>query len=279
MNASSTPTDFSAWIGRTEEAHDVLSRNLIQRIAATFGEATPADGEPLPPLWQWCFFQDPVPESQLGGDGHPARGGFLPPAANRNRMWAGGRVEFIAPLKVGGQAQRLSTLLNVEEKHGRTGSLLFVTVRHDYSQDGQLCVREEQDIVYREPNPPKLNSGAAPEPGDWSEIIVPTPTLLFRYSAVTFNGHRIHYDYPYVTETEGYPGLVVHGPMIATFSLRSFVRANPDKHVRHFAYRGVRPLNVPTPFHVGGRIVDTGKAQLWAGNEDGVAQSAEVQFD
>jgi len=279
MNASSTPTDFSAWIGRTEEAHDVLSRNLIQRIAATFGEATPADGEPLPPLWQWCFFQDPVPESQLGGDGHPARGGFLPPAANRNRMWAGGRVEFIAPLKVGGQAQRLSTLLNVEEKHGRTGSLLFVTVRHDYSQDGQLCVREEQDIVYREPNPPKLNSGAAPEPGDWSEIIVPTPTLLFRYSAVTFNGHRIHYDYPYVTETEGYPGLVVHGPMIATFSLRSFVRANPDKHVRHFAYRGVRPLNVPTPFHVGGRIVDTDKAQLWAGNEDGVAQSAEVQFD
>jgi len=279
MNASSTPTDFSAWIGRTEEAHDVLSRNLIQRIAATFGEATPADGEPLPPLWQWCFFQDPVPESQLGGDGHPARGGFLPPAANRNRMWAGGRVEFIAPLKVGGQAQRLSTLLNVEEKHGRTGSLLFVTVRHDYSQDGQLCVREEQDIVYREPNPPKLNSGAAPEPGDWSEIIVPTPTLLFRYSAVTFNGHRIHYDYPYVTETEGYPGLVVHGPMIATFSLRSFVRANPDKHVRHFAYRGVRPLNLPTPFHVGGRIVDTDKAQLWAGNEDGVAQSAEVQFD
>lgn len=279
MNASSTPTDFSAWIGRTEEAHDVLSRNLIQRIAATFDEATPADGEPLPPLWQWCFFQDPVPESQLGGDGHPARGGFLPPAANRNRMWAGGRVEFIAPLKVGGQARRLSTLLNVEEKHGRTGSLLFVTVRHDYSQDGQLCVREEQDIVYREPNPPKLNSGAAPEPGDWSEIIVPTPTLLFRYSAVTFNGHRIHYDYPYVTETEGYPGLVVHGPMIATFSLRSFVRANPDKHVRHFAYRGVRPLNVPTPFHVGGRIVDTDKAQLWAGNEDGVAQSAEVQFD
>lgn len=279
MNASSSPTDFSAWIGRTEEAHDVLSRNLIQRIAATFGEATPADGEPLPPLWQWCFFQDPVPESLVGGDGHPARGGFLPPAANRNRMWAGGRVEFIVPLKVGGQAQRLSTLLSVEEKHGRTGSLLFVTVRHDYSQDGQLCVREEQDIVYREPNPPKLNSGAAPEPGDWSEIIVPTPTLLFRYSAVTFNGHRIHYDYPYVTETEGYPGLVVHGPMIATFNLRAFIRANPEKHVRHFAYRGVRPLNVPTPFHVGGRIIEAGKAQLWAGNEDGVAQSAEVQFD
>jgi itaconyl-CoA hydratase/mesaconyl-C4 CoA hydratase len=279
MNVSNSPTDFSAWIGRTQEAHDVLSRNLIKRIAATFGEATPADGDSLPPLWQWCFFQEPVFETQLGADGHPARGGFLPPADNRNRMWAGGRVELIEPLKVGAEAHRLSTILHIEEKQGRTGSLLFVTVRHDYSQNGQLCVREEQDIVYREPNPPKLNSGEAPEPGDWSETISPTPTLLFRYSAVTFNGHRIHYDAPYVTGTEGYPDLVVHGPMIATFNLRAFIRANPDKRVRHFAYRGIRPLNVPTPFHVGGRIVEAGKAQLWAGNEAGVAQTAEVLFD
>lgn len=279
MNASTSTTDFTAWVGRTEEAHDVLSRNLVKRIAATFGETTPAEGEPLPPLWQWCFFQEPMAESQLGGDGHPARGGFLPPADNRNRMWAGGRVEFIAPLTVGAEAHRLSTILHIEEKHGRTGSLLFVTVRHDYSQNGQLCVREEQDIVYREPNPPKLNSGEAPGPGDWSETVTPTPTLLFRYSAVTFNGHRIHYDYPYVTDTEGYPGLVVHGPMIATLNLRAFIRANPDKRVRRFAYRGVRPLSLPTPFHVGGRIVEAGKAQLWAGNDAGVAQSAEVDFD
>jgi itaconyl-CoA hydratase/mesaconyl-C4 CoA hydratase len=271
--------DFSAWIGRTEEAQDHLSLNLIKRIAATFGEPLPAQGDALPPLWQWCFFQEPVFESQLGGDGHPARGGFLPPADNRNRMWAGGRVDFVQPLKVGADAHRLSTILHIEEKHGRTGSLLFVTVRHDYSQNGELCVREEQDIVYREPNPPKLTSGEAPGQGDWSETIEPTPTLLFRYSAVTFNGHRIHYDYPYVTETEGYPGLVVHGPMIATLNLRAFIRANPDKQVRHFAYRGVRPLNVPTPFRVGGRISEPGKAQLWAGNEAGVAQSADVIFD
>jgi len=279
MTVSASPTDFSAWIGRTEEAHDVLSRNLVKRIAATFGETTPADGEPLPPLWQWCFFQEPVFETLLGGDGHPARGGFLPPADTRNRMWAGGRGEVIEPLRVGADAHRLSTILQIEEKHGRTGSLLFVTVRHDYSQQGQLCVREEQDIVYREPNPPKLNSGAAPAPGDWSETITPTPTLLFRYSAVTFNGHRIHYDYPYATGTEGYPDLVVHGPMIATLNLRAFIRANPGKRVRHFAYRGVRPLNVPTPFQVGGRLVEAGKAQLWAGNAAGVAQSAEVVFD
>ena len=279
MSAADTPMDFTAWIGRTEEARDHLSVNLIKRIAATFGEPTPAIGEPLPPLWQWCFFQEPVFESQLGGDGHPARGGFLPPADNRNRMWAGGRVEFLRSLKVGADAHRLSTILHIEEKHGRTGSLLFVTVRHDYSQQGELCVREEQDIVYREPNPPKLNSGDAPEQGDWNEVIEPTPTLLFRYSAVTFNGHRIHYDYPYVTDTEGYSGLVVHGPMIATFNLRAFIRANPDRHVRHFAYRGVRPLNVPAAFRVGGRVVEPGKAQLWAGNDAGVAQSAEVLFD
>lgn len=157
MTALHPPIDYSAWIGRTEEAVDEFSRNLIKRIAATFGETAPAVGQPLPPLWMWCFFQEPVAESQLGTDGHPLRGGFLPPADNRNRMWAGGRVEFIAPLTVGAEAHRLSTILHIEEKHGRTGALLFVTVRHDYSQHGQLCVREEQDIVYREANPPKLD--------------------------------------------------------------------------------------------------------------------------
>jgi itaconyl-CoA hydratase/mesaconyl-C4 CoA hydratase len=157
--------------------------------------------------------------------------------------------------------------------------LLFVTVRHDYSQNGQLCLREEQDIVYREPNPPKLASDQAPATAQWSETITPTPTLLFRYSAVTFNGHRIHYDHPYVTATEGYAGLVVHGPMIATLLLRACVRANPQARVRHFAYRGVRPLTVPTPFDVSGRLLEPGQAQLWAGNEAGVAQSADVTFD
>ncbi|MGV8920005.1 MAG: FAS1-like dehydratase domain-containing protein [Pseudomonas sp.] len=272
-------SDFSAWLGRIEQAEDHLSRNLIKRIAATFDEAIPADGDALPPLWQWCFFQDSLSESQLGTDGHPARGGFLPPADNRNRMWAGGRIEFFEPLRVGADAHKLSTITHIEEKVGRTGALLFVTVRHDYSQNGRLAIREEQDIVYREPTPPKQGSGEALEESDWSEAIVPTPTLLFRYSAVTFNGHRIHYDYPYVTGTEGYAGLVVHGPMIATLSLRAFCRANPGARLRHFAYRGLRPLIAPQPFNVGGRVLEPGKAQLWAGNQAGVAQSAEVLFD
>ena len=274
-----TDSAFTAWIGRSEEAHDQLSRNLIKRIAATFGEPNPAHGSPLPPLWQWCFFQEPVAESGLGADGHPARGSFLPPADNRNRMWAGGRVEFLEPLKVGGEATRVSTHTHIEEKHGRTGALLFVTVRHDYLQDGVLAIREEQDIVYREPTPPKLSSGEALPAGDWREVVEPTPTLLFRYSAVTFNGHRIHYDWPYVTGSEGYPGLVVHGPLIATLNLRAFCRANPRARLRRFAYRGVRPLIAPQAFEVGGRIVAPGKAELWAGNADGIAQKAEVEFE
>ncbi|KAA5845314.1 transposase [Pseudomonas chlororaphis] len=272
-------TDPSAWIGRSQQARDLLSDNLLKRIAATFGEPVPAHGEALPPLWQWCFFQEPLAESALGGDGHPARGGFLPPAANRNRMWAGGRLEFFEPLRAGFAADCVSTISHVEEKTGRTGALLFVTVRHEYSQDGRLAIREEQDIVYREPTPPKQASGEPLIQGDWREPVEPSPTLLFRYSAVTFNGHRIHYDFPYVTETEGYPGLVVHGPLIATLSLRAFCRAHPGARLRRFAYRGLRPLIAPQPFEVGGRIVRPGVAELWAGNDAGLAQRGEVLFD
>jgi itaconyl-CoA hydratase/mesaconyl-C4 CoA hydratase len=271
--------DLSTWIGRSEEIHDQLSLNLVKRIAATLGTQTPASGEPLPPLWQWAFFQEPLPEVGLGTDGHPARGGFLPPADNRNRMWAGGRFEFFAPLRVGSEATCVSTIAQVEEKIGKTGALLFVTVRHDYLQDGSLAVREEQDIVYREPSPPKTRSDEAVPPGDWREVIEPTSTLLFRYSAVTFNGHRIHYDWPYVTETEGYAGLVVHGPLIATLVLGAFCRANPSVRLRRFAYRGLRPLIVPDAFEVGGRIVAPGHAELWAGNANGIAQKSEVYFD
>ncbi|NNB42210.1 transposase [Pseudomonas chlororaphis] len=272
-------TDPSAWIGRSQQARDLLSDNLLKRIAATFGEPVPAHGAALPPLWQWCFFQEPLAESALGGDGHPARGGFLPPAANRNRMWAGGRLEFFEPLRAGFDAHCLSTISHVEEKTGRTGALLFVTVRHEYSQDGRLAIREEQDIVYREPSPPKQGSGEPLLQGDWREAVEPSPTLLFRYSAVTFNGHRIHYDFPYVTETEGYPGLVVHGPLIATLSLRAFCRAHPGARLRRFSYRGLRPLIAPQPFEVGGRLVRPGVAELWAGNDAGLAQRGEVLFD
>src|SRR5690606_26165969 len=157
----------------------------------------------------------------LGRDGHPSRGGFLPPLGERNRMWAGGRVRFHEPLRVGSPAERRSTILNIEEKTGRSGSLLFFTVQHDYVQQGRVCVSEEQDIVYRAPTPPKLEGSAAAGEGQWSVTVEPSSVMLFRYSAVTFNGHRIHYDLEYVTRQEGYPGLVVHGPLIATFMLQA----------------------------------------------------------
>ncbi|NBF06472.1 transposase [Pseudomonas sp. Fl5BN2] len=271
--------DPRTWIGRSQRIDDHLSHNLLARIAATLGQETPAPGQALPPLWHWCFFQQPQAESALGSDGHPARGGFLPPADRRNRMWAGGRLEFHEPLRAGAEASCLSTITQVQEKAGRTGRLLFVTLCHEYFQDGRLALREEQDIVYREPTPPKQDSGEALIQGDWQESLVPSPTLLFRYSAVTFNGHRIHYDYPYVTATEGYSGLVVHGPLIATLSLGAFCRANPRARLRTFAYRGLRPLIAPQPFVVGGRLGAPGHAELWAGNETGLAQRGAVQFD
>lgn len=266
------------WVGRSETSHDHISHNLVKRLAATLNEPTPAPGDALPLLWHWAFFQEPVGEPGLGADGHPARGGFLPPADNRNRMWAGGRLTFNQPLRVDAQVTRRSTILDVQEKHGRTGWLLFVTVQHEYVQDGQCALVEEQDIVYREPTPPKL-SGTDPLPqGEWQQAVQPTPTLLFRYSAVTFNGHRIHYDWPYVTETEGYPGLVVHGPLIATLNLRAFVQAHPHAQVRRFSFRGVRPLICPDAFEVGGRLLGDGTAQVWAGNAAGQAQVGEVEF-
>ncbi|MDF3934490.1 FAS1-like dehydratase domain-containing protein [Pseudomonas citronellolis] len=270
---------YESWIGRTQESQEQLSELLVRRLAATLGEEAPGAGAALPPLWHWAFFQDAVPEPGLGADGHPARGGFLPPADGRNRMWAGGRLEFHEALRVGELASRVTTILKVEEKHGRTGALLFVTLRHDYSQEGRLAIREEQDIVYREPSPPRLGGTEALPEGAWREAVEPTPVLLFRYSAVTFNGHRIHYDWPYVTGAEGYPGLVVHGPLIATLNLRAFCRANPQARLRRYAYRGLRPLICPEAFELGGRPSGPGKAEVWAGNGAGVAQRGEVEFD
>jgi itaconyl-CoA hydratase/mesaconyl-C4 CoA hydratase len=269
--------DPKSWIGKQEKASDGLDAALAARIAATFDTHVPERGESLPLLWHWAFFQSPVTGAGLGRDGHPERGGFLPVAENRNRMWAGGRVRFIEPLEVGKDSTRTSTVSNVIEKQGRTGSLLFVTVTHEYRQNGRIAVSEEQDIVYREPSPPKLTGSEAPPPSQWRTPVNPTAELLFRYSAVTFNTHRIHYDFPYVTKEEGYPGLVVHGPMIATLMLAAFTTANPNARVKSFAYRGARPLI--SPFEAAGRIVAPGSAECWAEQAGAIAHRSEVEFD
>jgi len=272
-------TDLSAWLGRSQTVVDRLDPNHAACIAVTLGEPKPEPGETLAPLWHWAYFLETVPIAQTGADGHPARGSFLPPADNRNRMWAGGRVSFDGALKVGVEAEKTSTVLAIKEKQGRTGSLLFVTVKHDIVQDGKLVVSEEQDIVYREPSPPKLIGSETASPSQWLETVNPTEVMLFRYSAVTFNSHRIHYDYPYVTKTEGYPGLVVHGPLIATMMCQAFAHANPRARLRHLAYRGLRPLIAPTAFQVAGAIDAPGEARLWAQQNDTLAHQAEIKFD
>jgi itaconyl-CoA hydratase/mesaconyl-C4 CoA hydratase len=270
--------DLSSWVGRHLSAVAPIDSDHVRKIALTLNAPTPNDGDVLPALWQWAFFTDSVSTQELGTDGHPPVGGFLPPSQGRNRMWAGGRVDFHAPLIVGKTLRKTSTVMAVKEKTGRTGSLMFVTVKHEYTQDGVVAIAEEQDIVYRAPSAPKLTgSDDAPE-AQWSEDIVPTSTMLFRFSAVTFNTHRIHYDYPYVTAEEGYPGLVVHGPMIAIYMLHAFQHAHPEKSVARFAYRGLRPLFSPTPFQVAGRIVKDNEAQAWAQESGTLAHQAEITF-
>jgi len=273
-----TTQDYSDWIGRKESYSDNLDPNHVGQIALALDRRVPAAGEALPPLWLWAHFVRGQPYAELGRDGHPAQGSFLPPLGNRNRMWAGGRVRFHEPLRVGTPAERQSTILKIEEKRGRTGALLFFTVQHDYVQEGRLCVSEEQDIVYRAPTPPKLEGNIEPPPRQWATTITPSTVMLFRYSAVTFNGHRIHYDLDYVTGQEGYPGLVVHGPLIATYMLQSCLDAHPERQVETFHYRGLRPLIAPRPFEVAGTLLEDGTARLWAEQDGTLAHQAELTF-
>ena len=279
MNTESSQySDPTAWVGRHEACADTVDPGHMKKMALALDTPAPGIGAEIPLLWQWGLFIKGQPYAELGEDGHPKRGGFLPAAPGRNRMWAGGRLRFLEPLRVGSPAERRSSIASVVEKDGRTGKLLFVTVLHEYLQDGLLCISEEQDIVYREPSPPKRMGTEPPPPSQWSEAVQPTPTMLFRYSAVTFNGHRIHYDHPYATQVEGYSGLVVHGPMIATLMCRAFRNAHPDKTVTAFAYRGLRPLIAPHTFQVAGRLTGPTSAELWAEQDGTLAHRAELTF-
>lgn len=269
--------DFSSWIGRTEVCDDNLDPGHAQRVAWSLDEPW-GRPEALPLLWHWAFFIHGEPYARLGRDGHPQQDAFLPPAGDRSRMWAGGRVRFHEPLAVGRPAQRVSRIADIVEKTGRSGLLQFMTVVHEYTQGGILRITEEQDIVYRDPASPVLQ-GTKPAPvAMWSRAVMPDPVLLFRYSAVTFNGHRIHYDDRYVREVEGYPGLVVHGPLIATMMVRAFTQAQPDLTVQSLSYRGLRPLIAPHAFQVGGCLQDGGTAQLWAEQDGMLAHQGEIRF-
>lgn len=266
---------YADWIGRTETASDVVTPVPAVALAATLDDGLPApgDGEPLPPLWHWLYFLPHPPRREVGPDGHAARGGFLPPVPLPRRMWAGGRLTWHAPLRVGDTAVRTSRVDDVATKAGQSGALVFVRVRHEIATPPGLALVEEHDIVYRDVAPAGAASPAAPRaPVDeaWSEPIVPDDVLLFRYSALTFNGHRIHYDRRYATEVEGYPGLVVHGPLIATLLAGLVRRHRPDATLSHFAFRAVSPIFDVDPFTVCGRpSADGSQVDLWARRDDG----------
>lgn len=244
MNAV-PPADY---VGRTEEREDVLSPTVARMLGATLsvvgtGDAAAEPGAALPPLWHWAAFHPTAPMAEIGADGHPKLGGFLPAVPLERRMWAGGRLVFHAGLRVGEPLRRRSEILKVEEKSGSAGAMVFVTVGHELFGESGLAISEEQDIVYiampdsfRPPKPIP-----APDSADFDTTVPVDGVLLFRYSAATFNGHRIHYDLPYATEVEKYPGLVVHGPLQATLLMALAIRHRGRPPAR-FRFRGVHPM-------------------------------------
>ena len=276
---------FEAWIGREEEKSERILASVVETMAATLDlERAPVAGDALPPGWQWLFFNPKARRSALGVDGHPARGGFLPPVELPRRMWAGSRIRYLAPIPVEADATKHSKILKVEEKTGKRGSLCFVTVEHTTIVNGKVCIVEEQDIVYKEATPP--SAAPAPTPArheavaQWSQDFTPDTTLLFRFSALTFNGHRIHYDRPYACNEEGYPDLVVHGPLTATLLQQFAVEHGGGRCMTRFDFRGVNPLFVTRSFKLEGRQAEDGTLELWARGPDGeLAMSATAAFE
>ncbi len=273
------------WVGKTQTSEDLIAPWPVRALIATFDEkdSPPRNGDPLPPLWHWLYFLEAAPQSKLGPDGHAERGDFLPPVPLPRRMWAGSRFRFDGvPLAIGDAATRRSEIKSVEPKTGSTGAMVFVTVLHTISGPRGLSFVEEHDIVYREaakPGEKAREPKPAPTDATWSKKIMADPVLLFRYSALTFNGHRIHYDQPYVTGTEGYPGLVVHGPLMGMLQLELARRSNAGKVPASFEFRALSPVFAGAPLTVGARRETDGSATTWIANDKGgLAQQGKVAF-
>ena len=284
MNQKNLDIDYlSQWIGSSESIEQTISAEPLHRMAATLDQ-TPkhiADGAAVPPLWHWAYFLEPTRASELGRDGHAALGGFMPPVALPRRMWAGGELKFNAPLLVGELARRQSTIRDIKVKQGRTGALCFVEVEHCVLVGDELRFSETHNIVYRDIKQPGEAAVLPPEvPNDaqWTREVVPDSTLLFRYSAVTFNGHKIHYDIDYCRDEEGYPGLVFHGPLTATMLLEMAMAQNSNQLPETYEFRAYSPLFDNAPFTLNGKM-DGGKAILWASNpQNRLAMQATVNF-
>ena len=284
FNLNGTEMNLQDWIGRSETVEDIATATPYAALAATLDwpvaeglnrPQRPSVGTPLPCLWHWLYFLPIAPQRDIGEDGHPKRGGFLPPVALPRRMWASSDFDFHEPLLVGDALSRTSTIIDVKEKSGRTGSLIFVKVRHELRRNGTQAVAltEHHNIVYRaaaSPDDVAPPPQAAPTAWSWERHIVPDAVLLFRYSALTFNGHRIHYDRKYVTSVEGYPGLVVHGPLIATLLMDLLRRNLPRATVLRFEFKAVRPTFDIHAFSVHGQPSGDGKTvHLWGRDHEG----------
>lgn len=274
--------DYSAWIGRSETRHDIATAAPLVGLAALLDHdaAPPAT---VPPLGHWLYFLPDARQSAIGDDGHPRRGdnGLRPPVPLPRRMWAGGRVEFFAPVAVGAALTRVTTIAAIRAKRGASGDLLFVTLQHDIAADGVPAIREEQDLVYRAAATasaaPPAPSPVDPEPADAVRRVTADPVLLFRYSALTFNAHRIHYDRDYARDVEGYAGLVVHGPLIATLLIDHARREMPGLTPARFSFRAEAPLIDGTPFDLCLARESSG-ARLWARDATGrTTMRADVQ--
>ncbi len=266
------------WVGKKESHTDIATAWPVTALTATLDrdDPDPVDGDEIPLGWHWLYFLEAKRASALGPDGHPQRGGFLPPVPLPRRMWAGGRIEFKRALKVGEDLRRDSEIIAVESKHGKSGSLVFVTVRHTVLASEEIAAVEEHDIVYREaarPGAPPPGE-AAPATAAWQRALIADPVLLFRFSALTFNGHRIHYDLDYCRNDENYPGLVVHGPL-QTLLMLDLCRRHGPRPVRRLDYRALRPVFHGERMTVNGNPHEGGtQAQLWTANATGICTMA-----
>ncbi len=278
-----TKPDLQQWVGRRESTEDDITPGPVARFEAVLdsGMPPPGTGTPLPPGAHWCFFLNNAPQSKIGPDGHPERGDFMPPVELPGRMFAGARYDFPGTLVVGDTVTRTSEIASVTAKSGRSGELLFVTLRHSYANADGNAMIEENDIVFREsakPGTVQAPAKPAPDEPQWLRTIHPDPVLLFRYSAITFNSHRIHYDRTYCQNVEGYPGLVVHGPLIATL-LMDLCRRENETRLTRFEFRAMSPLFDTEPFTVNA-APDNGGWKLWAANSDGgLSMQARAEFE
>lgn len=269
--------NFDDWVGNEVKSYDTIDSHRMSglRAALDYKDSKLKKGAELPPCWQWIFCTETVAQSNLGSDGHPVKGTFLPHISLPRRMWAGSRLTFHSPLTLCDQVCKRSKVVSITSKVGKSGELVFVLLSHKWFVGERMVIEEEQDIVFREApskdGPPTIKTNQSPAiPSKWTREIVPDSVLLFRYSALTFNSHRIHYDQRYCVQEEGYPGLVVHGPLIATLMVDSFQRNNPDSTITKFSFRAISPLFEGQKFYLKGNFrTEKGAADVWAETLDG----------